>query len=106
MDELDPPSFEDSQLDPLVTSSLTPLGLSTPQFDFPDPGVSHGSPSSVQAEFDQDQDADFDSDGFDTKELPEPWYDEIVTDIVPEDVTGGGEVEAPGEKEATQEAVS
>ncbi|KIP08809.1 hypothetical protein PHLGIDRAFT_361006 [Phlebiopsis gigantea 11061_1 CR5-6] len=105
-DILDPPSFEDSQLDPLVTSNLTPLELSTPQFDFPDP-VSRGSPSSVQAEFDQDQDGDFDSDGFDTKEPPEPWYDDPAPDIVPEDVTGpGGEVKAPGEKETTQNAVS
>lgn len=57
IDESDrPPSFEDAQLDPIVQSNLTPLELST-QFDFPDP-ISRGSPSSVQAEFDTEQDAD------------------------------------------------
>lgn len=71
LDDMELPSFEDSQLDPLVASNLTPLELSTPQFDFPDP--SHGSPSSIQAEFDQDQDTDFDSNGIYTGDGDNSW---------------------------------
>ena len=56
----DLPSFEDSQMDPLVASDLTSFEL-----EFPDP-TSRGSPSSVRAEFDQDsQDLDMESDDSD-----------------------------------------
>lgn len=63
----DPPAFDDALNDPLVQSSLDPLPLQgdvitieLEQFEFPDP-ASGGSPSSVRAEFDQD-DLDFDTD--------------------------------------------
>ena len=61
----DPPDFDDALRDPVIQSNLEALPLSTgltielEQF-FPDP-PSGGSPSSVRAEFDQ-EDLDFDTD--------------------------------------------
>lgn len=82
LDDIELPSFEASQLDPLVASNLTPLELSAPQFDFPDP-TSRGSPSSVQAEFDQDACLDLDS--FDTREEIDSWYPAEVEDSLSQD---------------------
>ncbi|EKM50435.1 uncharacterized protein PHACADRAFT_129620 [Phanerochaete carnosa HHB-10118-sp] len=65
LDDLEPPTFEDSQLDPILQTSLPPLQLSAAQFDFPDP-TSRGSPSSVRAEFDQDQEQDIELDSDDS----------------------------------------
>lgn len=75
LDDLEPPSFEDSQLDPIIQSALPQLS----QFNFPDP-VSRGSPSSVQAEIDQDQEQDIELDSDDSgsrnwsnENDPAPW---------------------------------
>jgi ubiquitin carboxyl-terminal hydrolase 4/11 len=68
LDDLELPSFEEAQQDPIIASNLTPLELSSTQFDFPDPTVSGGSPSSVRAEFDQEsQDLEMDSDDSDRR---------------------------------------
>lgn len=55
-DEMDPPSFEDAQFDDVIASSLSPLGLSTQQFDFPDPSSRSSPTSSNEAEPDLDRD--------------------------------------------------
>ncbi|THH01060.1 hypothetical protein EW026_g1582 [Hermanssonia centrifuga] len=54
LEEAEPPSFEESQNDEVLQTSLDPLQLSTQQFDFPNPGSGRGSPSSMQAEYDND----------------------------------------------------
>lgn len=55
---MDPPTFEDAQMD-VIIPALVPLDMYYPSnFQFPDPSVSRGSPSSVRAEFDQDRDDD------------------------------------------------
>lgn len=107
LDDLEPPSFEDSQLDPLVPSTLAALPLSAAQFDFPDP-TSRGSPSSVRAEFDQDveQDIEFDSDDSITRNWPyennpAPWSQSNSRSLSQEDLPMESE---PGADDATKAA--
>ena len=60
LDDAELPTFQQSQQDEVLEANLDPLQLSTQQFDFPDPSSNRDSPSSMQAEFDRDQDHDED----------------------------------------------
>lgn len=61
LDENDPPSFEDSQFDDIVQTTLDPLVIASHQFDFPDPSSRASPTSSNEAEPDIDDEADSES---------------------------------------------
>ncbi|PCH44360.1 cysteine proteinase [Wolfiporia cocos MD-104 SS10] len=55
------PSFEESQFDDVLQSSLDPLAISAHSFDFPDPSARSSPTSSIEAEVDvEDLDMDLD----------------------------------------------
>jgi len=90
LDEAEPPAFDEALNHPIVQFDLGPLHFPGQRFEmdsfnFPDP-ASHGSPSSVKAEFDTDPEIELNPDGIeelddrqDSQEIPfTPWVEEKV----------------------------
>ncbi|EGN96654.1 hypothetical protein SERLA73DRAFT_111301 [Serpula lacrymans var. lacrymans S7.3] len=63
LDDIEPPTFEESGYDDILQTSLDPLSVASHQFDFPDPSYKTSPTSSNEAELDEDdEDDDHDSD--------------------------------------------
>jgi ubiquitin carboxyl-terminal hydrolase 4/11/15 len=54
LEDVEPPSFDDSQYDDLIATPMDPLHLASQHFDFPDPSQRASPTSSVGAEPDTD----------------------------------------------------
>lgn len=81
-DDAEPPPFDHSADDFLLQSNWNPAdSMDLKVFDFPDP-TSHGSPSSVNAEFDQeDLDTDLSEDSGNRYQFSSPAVDDEMPDL-------------------------